>query len=348
MKRQLGRLQTSGFTIIELIIVVVIIGLLATIVFVAYTGVQSSARDSSVLSDLDALDGIQTQYGIKNNVGGKAWYSGSGIDTDLKFTPSPGNVIDVVVNASEYCIRGYNSGGTKNSISNAYTKASSDDACSLLAPSIAAGGSGDASLIGWWKFNGNATDSSGNSNNGSVTTASLTTGQNGQSNGAYNFDGSSSSIYVSDKEVTYPMTMSVWYKADNNNYRGHILYTREISGDGWGSEPETHLSQDYTSYGAYVKSGTCTLNIAFGTVDLNWHYIVFVLDTTYVAYVDGVVATTGLLGCTPNFASTVDQLRIGRPVSANRYLDGTLDDIRIYNRGLSLSEVQALYTAGAR
>jgi len=147
MEQRLVSLRSFGFTIIELMIVVVIIGLLATIVTVAYNGIQSSARDASVLSDLDNLDGIQTQCSLNRGVDAcnlgagvyaKAWYSGSGVDSYLQFTPNESNVIDVVVNATDYCIRGYNIGATKNSISNAAVKESSAGACVSLPPSPAA------------------------------------------------------------------------------------------------------------------------------------------------------------------------------------------------------------------
>ena len=51
-------------------------------------------------------------------------------------------------------------------------------------------------LVGWWPFNGNANDESGNGNNGTVNGATFTTDRNGASNNAYNFDGQSSFIEV--------------------------------------------------------------------------------------------------------------------------------------------------------
>ncbi len=42
----------GGFTIVELLIVIVVIGILAAITIVAYNGVQSRARESSLRSDL--------------------------------------------------------------------------------------------------------------------------------------------------------------------------------------------------------------------------------------------------------------------------------------------------------
>lgn len=45
----------AGFTIVELLIVVVVIAILASITVVAYSGVQNSAHDSAVQSDLRQL-----------------------------------------------------------------------------------------------------------------------------------------------------------------------------------------------------------------------------------------------------------------------------------------------------
>ena len=134
------RSRVKGFTIIELIIVIVVIGILATITIVAYKNVTTGARDKSVLSDLDALDALETQYGTKNNVAGLAWYSGpSGPDPSLNFTPSPGDIIDVVVNSTDYCIRGYNpKASTYKTLATAAIKESTSGSCGLISPSVSA------------------------------------------------------------------------------------------------------------------------------------------------------------------------------------------------------------------
>jgi general secretion pathway protein G len=46
------RKNISGFTIVELLIVIVVIGILAAITTVAYSGVQNKASDAAVTSDL--------------------------------------------------------------------------------------------------------------------------------------------------------------------------------------------------------------------------------------------------------------------------------------------------------
>lgn len=50
--------ESKGFTIVELLIVIVVIGILATLVVTTYAGIQAKARDSKRQSDVKA---IQTQ-----------------------------------------------------------------------------------------------------------------------------------------------------------------------------------------------------------------------------------------------------------------------------------------------
>ena len=60
--------KQKGFTLVELLIVIIIIGILATLVIVTFTGVQQKARDSKRQTDLNALDShveaFYAQYGF--------------------------------------------------------------------------------------------------------------------------------------------------------------------------------------------------------------------------------------------------------------------------------------------
>ncbi len=58
--------NTVGFTIVELLIVIVVIGILATITIVSYTGVQNRAFDITVQSDLKNLATYIELYKIDN------------------------------------------------------------------------------------------------------------------------------------------------------------------------------------------------------------------------------------------------------------------------------------------
>ena len=52
----------SGFTIVELLIVIVVIGILAGIVIVAYNGIQNRAHDTAIESDLRNMANQIRQY----------------------------------------------------------------------------------------------------------------------------------------------------------------------------------------------------------------------------------------------------------------------------------------------
>jgi len=60
--------QQKGFTIVELLIVIVVIGILAAIVIVAYTGVQNRANDAAVQSDLRNMGGQINQFLAINSI----------------------------------------------------------------------------------------------------------------------------------------------------------------------------------------------------------------------------------------------------------------------------------------
>lgn len=60
--------RSSGFTIVELLIVIVVIGILATLVIVTFTGIQQKARDSQRQTDVNAMDShIEAYYAQSGN-----------------------------------------------------------------------------------------------------------------------------------------------------------------------------------------------------------------------------------------------------------------------------------------
>ena len=83
-------------------------------------------------------------------------------------------------------------------------------------------------LVGWWGFNGNAQDGSGNGNHGTVYGATLTTDRFGNQNGAYQFANSEISIAdnsLLDSTFSNSFSLAFWYNSffsSSNNFDGLV------------------------------------------------------------------------------------------------------------------------------
>lgn len=91
----------KGFTIVELLIVIVVIGILATLVIVTFTGIQQKARNSERQTDINAVDShveaFHAQYGAyptSAQLGNTAWrvkYM-KGLDAEALVSPKKQNM----------------------------------------------------------------------------------------------------------------------------------------------------------------------------------------------------------------------------------------------------------------
>jgi hypothetical protein len=99
-------------------------------------------------------------------------------------------------------------------------------------------------LVGYWPFNGNANDVSGNNNNGTVNGATLTSDRNGNANSAYSFNGSSNFIQVANSsslQNVNSITISAW-----------INITQLYQSGGSGFFPIVSKSNSQGTYGNYA------------------------------------------------------------------------------------------------
>lgn len=83
-------IQQRGFTIVELLIVVVIIGILAAIVVVAYNGITSRAHHTAVLNDLASIGKKLELYKVENG----AYPTSVGQLVSANFTVTKGSYDD--------------------------------------------------------------------------------------------------------------------------------------------------------------------------------------------------------------------------------------------------------------
>ena len=68
MLRQISRVKRKGFTVVELLVVIVVIGILAAITIVGYSGVQSAAEISRMQAEYDKIENAISIYEAKNGV----------------------------------------------------------------------------------------------------------------------------------------------------------------------------------------------------------------------------------------------------------------------------------------
>jgi len=219
-------------------------------------------------------------------------------------------------------------------------------------------------LVAWYPFTGSAIDSSGNGNNGTVDGATLTTDRFGNTNSAYSFNGLNSSISVPNSNTLNPLalTISCWYLANelpNGSDGMTVLQKNNIENASQVSYGIIHQNHWNNYIGLYTStgSGNCggtNSNLHWGTgyiIPANiWVNVIYSIDSkgnSNVYYNGKLVdsyAGSPLISCN----SISSNLRIGGPHWNGdvTLFSGKIDDIRIYNRALNITEVQSLYNEG--
>jgi prepilin-type N-terminal cleavage/methylation domain-containing protein len=111
----------TGFTIVELLIVIVVIGILAAITIVAYNGIQQKARTSTVMAD---LTNSAKKMAIDNVNNGSYALTAAAVDGGKGLPASSGTSYQYHSTGSTYCITGTN-GTTSYTISDTATSPTS-------------------------------------------------------------------------------------------------------------------------------------------------------------------------------------------------------------------------------
>ena len=224
-------------------------------------------------------------------------------------------------------------------------------------------------LVAFYPFCGNANDESGNANNGTVNGATLTTDRFGNANSAYSFNGSTDYINITNYQSfnfgINSFSISSWFKTAFSSSPQRILshgHSNWSSGFLYG----LNWSTSKFSFGVAesVPSNSSLVNTMNSFDDNNWHNAICVVDKTnnkLMVYVDGNLQSitkypssggtiignyldlSTILNATANSNSTVN---IGTKFINDEAFNGKIDDINIYNRALSASEIQQLYTLG--
>ena len=198
-------------------------------------------------------------------------------------------------------------------------------------------------------------DATPNMNNGIATGVALTTDRKGLTDKAYNFTGTSSYVSVAHKTIqnlSSVGSISLWVKSNRaypsndatTAYRGIISKTSSGSLAGlayyidWTGTNASRTLRARISNGV-AEQGFSISNFDFGS---SWKHLVYIFDGSYYRlYVDGVAQTPVSQTISAQALNTT--LDIGRAFKTSNSWDGQIQDIRIYNRAISVNEVKTLY-----
>lgn len=204
-------------------------------------------------------------------------------------------------------------------------------------------------LIGWWPFNGNANDESGNGNNGSVNGATLSGDRFGISNSAYSFDGVDDQITVSNSLSLNPnqITVSCWVKPlqfPSNGEQYIINKSYDPSPRHWSIriDPNGRLAVETrinNTYHIYLASDSLDLN--------SWSSLVLLFDSTSTKLIlNGSVILSQV--DSGNLTTSTNDLSIGFfPHNSmppyGYFWNGLIDDVGIWDRALDSLELHSLW-----
>jgi hypothetical protein len=218
-------------------------------------------------------------------------------------------------------------------------------------------------LVGYWPFNGNANDESGNGNNGVVNGAKLTNDRFGNARSSYNFNGTSSYIRINSSASLNSQSVSIsgWFKTNNLPTNDDSDAKGIISK--WWQNPSV-CNANYNAYLVNLnkpssQNSTCVGGATSfyagnefyansGVAINNWYHFVFVHNSSTGGklYINAkLFNSNSLIG---SICNSLNAINIGADINNGnlwRFFNGEIDDIGIWSRALTQDEITNLHNS---
>jgi Concanavalin A-like lectin/glucanases superfamily/VHL beta domain len=205
-------------------------------------------------------------------------------------------------------------------------------------------------LVGWWPGDGNSTDIVGGNSGTMVGGATFAPGEVAQ---AFRVTGGSY-VDVADAPALNPttaITIDAWVRANSFGTTSSIV---KKAGGTDGQQPNGYalemLGGTQFSFRVYVNGAWQAVSTDSSFSLNTWYLIAGTYDGSQIQlYVNGVSA--GSLTVAGTIVPSNNHLNFGRdpsnPLDTTRFWDGQIDEVEIFNRALSASEIQSIYNAGS-
>jgi hypothetical protein len=204
-------------------------------------------------------------------------------------------------------------------------------------------------LVAWWQGESNTLDSLGTNNGTAVGNLSYAPGEVGH---ALTLNGSNAYVAVpstNNLKFTGPFTVEGWinFASISGGGAGDMILSKTLDADTSGdyalAVSQNSKLRPHANIGGLWYNFDCTTTLTSN----HWYHVAMVYDGTALrGYVngalDGSASASGAVGTSDN------PLRLGvySPSANLGFFPGLLDEISLYNRALSASEIQSVYAAG--
>jgi hypothetical protein len=203
-----------------------------------------------------------------------------------------------------------------------------------------------AALVSWWRAEGNGWDQLGGNSGTLQNGATFAAGRTGE---AFSFDGVSGCVVVPDSgslRLTNQLTIEAWINTRSTNANRGIV--SKVGGTGGNNGYQLLLS--YNTLGGQFNSPgqswpSATVSYPGAIVPGVWNHVAWTYDQSAMKlYLNGLPVATNVIG-PKSIAASSSNLRISGDDGNHGYFDGLIDEVSVYNRALSDSEIAAIYNA---